>query len=656
MKRLCILQVTPEFPNPDHVAFFDSKEDCDFYFVTHDAPNPKALKYCPNTTWVDTRNILADLVPKQYEYYAFVDYDFIFDTKTEMSVLDQILHDLQETEPAVLTYYPGPGFITPFNNDKEYFEKYEYSIIPFTHCGMKVVHHSLMDWFFPMLTRFGGGVEACHFFNIQELPFLNNVVCSHNMVYDNAVTDMDTPHNRDGNWSKYRMDQSWEWIQSSFKKNSILKKMGNSSSARGFRWCDNDQVFKPTGGDPRFRLDSLDIKNVFINIFKSRHSVPEKSAKRDSYYDLSKIEKFFDLNHEFFTNKYLSLSDQMSEIDNQFYEEIELILKDIVTFEKLKVRSNPWFSIADTVNKNLSNRRNITITECHEVFQKMQNNKNVFYKNSNLNKQFEDFVKDKRVALVGPAPYLIGKQRGKLIDDHDIIVRIQPEIYDPSDYGSRTDVVQSCMNSSYSPKISRYLESIDENNYPKFIISNNTVSRETYPGSKIWSDVVEEYNTYLKKYGVPFVHLKQEDGTFERWALYWEIYAKKHIEKIDNSYTVYSGNLNSGYGAYSMLLSYPIKQLSVFGMDFYNFGKYSRIEDKYNPEYIKQQGQEGTYLGPDVMVHDIMAQAMHMKNVLLQDPRFNYDKEPLETLMSSEMAERIEAFKKLPRLNIYDTE
>ena len=76
----------------------------------------------------------------------------------------------------------------------------------------------------------------------------------------------------------------------------------------------------------------------------------------------------------------------------------------------------------------------------------------------------------------------------------------------------------------------------------------------------------------------------------------------------------------------------------------------------YNPEYIKQQGQEGTYLGPDVMVHDIMAQAMHMKNVLLQDPRFVYDKEPLETLLSEEMAERIDRFKRLPRLNTFDTE
>ena len=656
MKRLCVLQVTPEEANQDHVRFFENKKDCDFYFVTHDAPNEKALKYCPNTTWVDTRNILADMVPKEYEYYAFVDYDFVFHPKTELGVLEQILHDLEETEPAVLTYYPGPGFITPFNSDKQYFEKYEYSIIPFTHCGMKVVHHSLMDWFFPMITRFGGGVEACHFFNIQELPFLKNVVCSHNMIYDNTVTDMETPHNVDGAWSVYRMNQSWEWLQHSFKRNNLLKQFGVDAKYRGFKWSEENQAFEATGGDPRFMIDSLDVKNIFVHILKSQNSVPEKANKRENYYDRDRIEKVFDLNHEFFINKNLTLSEQMSVVDSEFEQQIQSVLKENVTFKTMKTRKNPWFKITEQVNSQLQDRRNITVTECHEAYQKMQNSDSTFYKNCILNEELVEYLKDKKVALVGPAPYLIGKGRGTEIDSHDVVVRIQPEIFSPEDYGSRTDIVQSCMNSSYSPKIARYLETIPKEQYPKFIISNNTVARETYPGSKIWADVVDEYDNYLKKYGVPFAHLRNDDKTFDRWALYWEIYAKKHIEKIGDSYTIYSGNLNSGYGAYSMLLSYPIKQLSVFGMDFYNFGKYAKIEDKYNPEYIKQQGQEGTYLGPDVMVHDIMAQAMHMKNVLLQDPRFVYDKEPLETLLSEEMSERIDRFKRLPRLNTFDTE
>ncbi|GAG29315.1 unnamed protein product, partial [marine sediment metagenome] len=223
-KRVCVLQVAPCSPNDDHIKFFRNKKDSDFYFVTHDEEHPDALKFCPNTTWTDTRNFLALEVPKKYDYYAFVDYDFIFHPHGDLGVLDQILEDLEKFEPAVLTYYPGKGFDTPFNKNKEYFNKFEYSAIPFTHCGMKVVHHSLMKWFFPMITRFEGGMDACHMFNIQEIPFLRNVVCSHRMTYDNGMNDMTTPHNENSVWSKYRMDLMWEWIAPAFKKIGILKR------------------------------------------------------------------------------------------------------------------------------------------------------------------------------------------------------------------------------------------------------------------------------------------------------------------------------------------------------------------------------------------------------------------------------------------------
>ena len=58
-KKLCVLQVTPSEPNSDHVEYFKNKESCDFYFVTHDDEHQDAMEFCPNTTWVDTRNILA---------------------------------------------------------------------------------------------------------------------------------------------------------------------------------------------------------------------------------------------------------------------------------------------------------------------------------------------------------------------------------------------------------------------------------------------------------------------------------------------------------------------------------------------------------------------------------------------------------------------
>ena len=56
-----------------------------------------------------------------------------------------------------------------FANDFDFRDSRDASIIPFSHCGLKIVHHSLMNWFFPMVTKFGGGVESCHLFNILEI-------------------------------------------------------------------------------------------------------------------------------------------------------------------------------------------------------------------------------------------------------------------------------------------------------------------------------------------------------------------------------------------------------------------------------------------------------------------------------------------------------
>lgn len=280
-KRLCILQVTPSSPNPDHVKMFSNKEESDFYFVTHDDPHDDALKFCPNTTWTDTRNILAELVPKDYDYYAFVDYDYKFHPLRELTALEQIIEDLNDYNPAVLTYYPGKGLITPFANDFDFRDSRDASILPFSHCGMKVVHNSLLNWFFPMITRFGGGVEACHLFNILELPFLKNVVCSHKMIYDNGVTDDDAPHNQDGAWNKYRMDQMWKWIMPSFKKTSIINKILGPKADLG---------------------NSLSIKEAFIDLIMYKNIKPKQENQKNSFMDYDRINKFFDLSHERFLN------------------------------------------------------------------------------------------------------------------------------------------------------------------------------------------------------------------------------------------------------------------------------------------------------------------------------------------------------------------
>ena len=629
-KKLCILQVTPENPNAKHVELFSDKPECDFYFVTHDAEHQDALKFCPNTTWAETRNILAEMVPKEYDYYAFVDYDYTFRPQRELGTLEQIFEDLQ-TNPAILTYYPGNGLQTPYASDTNYYNSKDQSCIPFTHFGLKIVHKSLMKWFFPLCTNFSVNIDSCHMFNIQEIPFLKNVVCSHKMLYDNSVSDAAAVYNSDGAYSKYKMDEMWKWLKPAFKVDKLLEKFTK---------------------DPNDLNDSLFVKKVFVEIARVKETMPVESDIDVDYYDVDRISKVFDLEHEFFINKGMSVNKQFMPLDGDFKQQVENILRKNVTFDRLRTKINPWKAIASEINQELPEFRNITMNECHEVYQKMDNNASLFIKNANTNPDLVEYLRDKRVAFVGPAPYLSGLGKGELIDSFDIVVRVQPEIWDASDFGSRTDVIQSCLNSSYSPKVGAFLERTPVDQHPKFIICNDTVSREIpHPGSGQWLDVVREYNDYLKKYNVPLAHLKNEDESWERWALYWEVYAKPHIEKVQNNpYTFYSGNFNSGYGALNMILSCPVKELSVFGVNFYNFGVVRGIEDKYNPAYIKAQGQDGSYLGPDKILHDQISQIMHCKNVLEKDPRFKLDEEVRPGLYDQDLADRIDKFKKLPKI------
>ena len=625
MKKFCVLQVTPLTPNPEHVELFSKQDECDFYFVTHDGPNKDALKYCPNTTWTDTRNVLASTVPQQYEYYAFVDYDYNFRPLKNLGVKEQILEDLNEFKPAVLTYYPGNGMVTPYAANTDYRDSKDASVLPFTHCGMKVVHHSLMKWFFPMITNFGGGVEACHLFNILEIPFLRHVVCSHKMVYDNGNTDMEAPHNLDGAWNDYRMNEMWKWIRPAFKKIATIDRYAANESQK---------------------YNSMLVKNVFQKIVLDNGIIPVKDHHITNFFNRETVELFFDLEHEWFDNLNVSVRKQLLDINCEDQETIENILSKI-EYSELMTTTNPWINIAGRVNKATQNCRKITTSECVDQFQRL-NPKSLFIKSSNVNTELSSYLKDKRVAFVGPAPYMKGSNQGELIDSYDVVVRIQHGIPNEQDYGTRTDIIQSCLNSNYGPPVIEHLKTLPVEDKPKFVICNDTASQMKSDGT--WAFVDEIYEPQFAELGVPLVHLRNEDTSWDRWALYWEIYAKQHIEKFDKGvYTVYSANFNSGYGALNMLLRYPIKELAVFGLDFYNTGTPQTDEGKYTKQYTDTYGSSGTPNGPDKVLHDQLSQMMHCKNVLLKDKGFKLHKPVLNMLNSTSVSMRIKNFILLPK-------
>ena len=69
-------------------------------------------------------------------------------------------------------------------------------------------------------------------------------------------------------------------------------------------------------------------------------------------------------------------------------------------------------------------------------------------KNSN-NRTYYDLVKDKSVAIVGPAFYMKDSKLGQEIDSHDVVVRInrgiESTILYPKDIGRKTELYYSCL-------------------------------------------------------------------------------------------------------------------------------------------------------------------------------------------------------------------
>src|SRR5262245_53939599 len=66
-------------------------------------------------------------------------------------------------------------------------------------------------------------------------------------------------------------------------------------------------------------------------------------------------------------------------------------------------------------------------------------------KESHSEPEYAEFLRDKRVVLVGPGPTVVGTAQGAFIDGHDVVVRLNHALPIPkameADVGSRTDIL-----------------------------------------------------------------------------------------------------------------------------------------------------------------------------------------------------------------------
>ncbi len=605
-KRLCVLQITPSKPNPDHVMQFSNQEECDFYFVTHDENHPDALKFCPNTTYIETKNILIDLVPKNYDYYAFIDYDYEFESKTDLSVLDQLIKDLDHLNPAFLIPHSGRniihGGINHPSSDESHFNSKRYSVQAFTHFGCKIIHKSLIDYFFPLPTNFGFAFGGCHLFNILEIPLLEYSAVTHNLIYHNSKYETGNRYEKDD----LEMVKLWQWIS-----DGILEEVKIQS--------------------PFAKLSPLSVKHHFVELFKSKNLSPEPKAKNKNWLDEELISKFFDLDHPFFVNK------------NLFLKKVSINHSDLQT------QDNPWEKLTDLPPQ--------------DSVHLLQNNLNssAFYINSGkFDCDFNSFIEGKTVALVGPSPHIEGKKLGKKIDDCDVVVRVNHVISNTDDYGKKTNVIVSNFNPCYGPKLKNHLESLNSRDYPSYLMSSDSVAELKATGNpnndEDWISVNEVYDKEFKKFGIPLYSLQDDLSKkyTHRWHLYWEIFPKDFAEDHgQGSFTQYTANFNSGYGALNMLMRCNLKSLYFTGIDFYNLGVPQASRERYSDKYVRTFGEDDTSAyGLSPILHDQLSQIMHFKNVLLKNrSNIELEKDFEKKINSSDTDLRINKYRKLPKIS-----
>ena len=167
--------------------------------------------------------------------------------------------------------------------------------------------------------------------------------------------------------------------------------------------------------------------------------------------------------------------------------------------------------------------------------------------------EFKQLISGKRVAIVGPAKYMMGSNLGKEIDENDVVIRINRSIETtniyPEDIGTKCDVLYTCLIET-AQNAGKLVPSELKNHYRvKYVVAPpesqyDGVSHETKVHYMAKKDTVSEIKELL-----PF---RIVSHTFHT-----ELAKKVHCRP------------NTGYMAIYDLLRFNPEMLSIYGFSFY---------------------------------------------------------------------------------------
>ena len=203
----------------------------------------------------------------------------------------------------------------------------------------------------------------------------------------------------------------------------------------------------------------------------------------------------------------------------------------------------------------------------------------------NLNTDLLNLVAGKHVQIVGPAPYLIGQNRGENFDSADIVVRLNaviPPFELRCDYGSRTDIMFCNFGTPWMPGIIRGIKTGDHENHFKNL---KLVVASAIKADHSESNFLSWPNDYVSRIPQNFKEINTYNLPF-----YWI-----GVEDYKKLYTEIGVEFNTGIAAISMLMRYPLKSLSLSGFSFFLGG--NKYEDLYYQGHMDEIDKKGRKFG-----------------------------------------------------------
>lgn len=220
---------------------------------------------------------------------------------------------------------------------------------------------------------------------------------------------------------------------------------------------------------------------------------------------------------------------------------------------------------------------------------------------------YAEYMRDKSVALVGPAASLVGSGRGELIDSHDVVVRINLGVPVPeertADLGRRTDVLYHVLYSS-----NHYRQLGRQHTVEEVAAWREAGVRYLVTRHDAGNERVRKVRPLLG--GLPLVHVSQR--------------FKEQVKRATRT------NPNTGTIAIAHLLSLPVRSLYVTGFDFYETGYYPGYGGFDTAQAERGGGAGHGYAawgqaGQTRVIHQQEGQLEYLARLASEDPRLHFD-------------------------------